>query len=150
MPCYEYRCEDGHDFERYLKVAQYQDVQHCDCGKVGVRRISVPILFIKPDIYYDSPIDGRPITSMAARMEDLARSNCVPYDPDIKQHNEERVRRENAELEKAIDETVDREISLMPAVKREKLEAELQGGMTIDPIRVTPAAKPITTEISNV
>jgi hypothetical protein len=30
---------------------------------------------------YKSPIDGRLIGSRSARREDLARNNCVPYEP---------------------------------------------------------------------
>lgn len=30
---------------------------------------------------YASPIDGRMITSRSERREDLARNNCVPYEP---------------------------------------------------------------------
>lgn len=33
---------------------------------------------------YRSPIDGRPITSRSHRREDLARNNCVPYEPSLK------------------------------------------------------------------
>lgn len=146
-PIYEYACLGGHDFERYLPVAQYQDAQYCECGELGVRRISLPMIFVKPDICYDSPITGEPITSMAKRLDDLAKHNCEPYDPDIKQHIAEKNKREEIALEKAVDETIDREIATMPARKREKLEAELHGGMTVEPIRQTAPYKPITTEI---
>lgn len=30
---------------------------------------------------YKSPIDGRVISSRSARREDMARNNCVPYEP---------------------------------------------------------------------
>lgn len=33
---------------------------------------------------YRSPIDGRPITSRSARRDDLARNNCVEYEPSLK------------------------------------------------------------------
>jgi hypothetical protein len=33
---------------------------------------------------YQSPIDGRPITSRSHRREDLKRNNCVPYEPSMK------------------------------------------------------------------
>jgi hypothetical protein len=37
----------------------------------------------------------------------------------------------------------------MPSRKREKLEAELQAGVTIDPVRLTAPSKPITKDISH-
>ena len=38
---------------------------------------------IKPMPDYQSPIDGRPITSRTARKEDLKRNGCVPYEPSL-------------------------------------------------------------------
>jgi len=148
MPLYEFRCECGAEFERYLPVSGYDTPQECQCGAKARRIISIPTLVVvSPDINYDSPIDGRPITSMAARREDLARSNCTPYDPDIKQDYHRRIEQSERALEKAVDETVDRELSNMPARKREKLEAELNAGLTAEPVRSTAAAKPIVKQV---
>ncbi len=37
---------------------------------------------VRSDIQpYKSPIDGRMITSASQRRDDLARNNCVPYEP---------------------------------------------------------------------
>lgn len=36
---------------------------------------------------YNSPIDGRPITSRSHRREDLRRNGCVEYDPSMKPKN---------------------------------------------------------------
>ena len=80
---------------------------------------------------------------MKARIEDLKRSNCVPYDPGQRTDCDRRVRESEADLEKAVEETVDRELAVMPVRKREKLEAELQSGLTAEPTRVTPPAKSI-------
>lgn len=147
-PIYTFECANNHRFEKYAPMERYLDPQTCDCGLPGKKIITAPMIFVAPNVHYDSPIDGRPITSMAARREDLARSNCVPYDPDQKQDYHRRIERSEQELEKAVDETVDRELFNMPARKREKLEAELSGGFTAEPIRVTAPAKPIHTEIN--
>jgi len=136
-------------FDKYLPVSQYLDAQRCQCGAIARKIITPPTLIIAPNVHYDSPIDGRPITSMAARREDLARSSCSPYDPDIKQDYHRRIEKSERDLEKAVEETVDRELSQMPARKREKLEAELNGGITAEPVRVTAPAKPIHTEIKH-
>jgi len=43
-------------------------------------RIATPM--VRSDIEpYASPIDGRMITSRTQRRDDLARNNCVPYEP---------------------------------------------------------------------
>jgi len=94
--------------------------------------------FIQPECHYESPIDGRPITSWAQRKEDLARSNCAPYDPQQRIDYDRRVKAEAEHLEKAMDETIDREIALMPTKKRELLENEMQSGMNLETIRTTP------------
>jgi putative FmdB family regulatory protein len=41
MPTYEYRCPDGHDFERFLKMSEATSTLACPvCGKVAERVIS--------------------------------------------------------------------------------------------------------------
>lgn len=99
-------------------------------------RGQAPMAFVQRDICYDSPIDGRPITSMAARREDLARNNCQEYDPGMRQDYDRRVRESEAALEKSVEESIDREISAMPARKRELLQSELAAGADAAPVRL--------------
>jgi hypothetical protein len=113
------------------------------------RILTMPMLHIPQDIRYESPIDGRPIMSMQARREDLARSNCVPYEPEQKQDYQRRIKEGEEKLDKAVGETVDREIAHMPARKRERLEAEMAGGMSAEPMRVTAPAKTIKREVKH-
>jgi len=40
MPTYEYRCPDGHDFEKLQKMSSSARVKCPVCGKVASRRIS--------------------------------------------------------------------------------------------------------------
>ena len=41
MPTYEYRCPNGHDFERFSKISESQSTLPCPvCGAVAERRIS--------------------------------------------------------------------------------------------------------------
>ncbi|MBM3491280.1 MAG: hypothetical protein FJX68_12695 [Alphaproteobacteria bacterium] len=98
---------------------------------------------VRKDIHYDSPIDGRPITSERARADDLARSNCIPYDPGMKQDAACRRAEADAALERRIDDTVEAEIEKMPSEKRERLQRELDGGMEVEPLRLTPGVKPL-------
>ena len=45
-------------------------------------RDGVVMPMIQSDIEpYQSPVDGRVIGSRSARRDDLARNNCVPYEP---------------------------------------------------------------------
>jgi len=40
MPTYEYRCPDGHEFERFQKMTDPSRAKCPVCGKPGVRQIS--------------------------------------------------------------------------------------------------------------
>lgn len=147
---YAYECDScGSEFERVLPVSDHAKPQACECGKTARKVICAPALMIPQDIHYTSPIDGRPITSMKARMEDLARSNCEPYDPGMRQDNDRRVRESETALEKAVDETVERAVTAMPSEKREKLQAELDGGLTAEPERKTATNASIKRRISH-
>lgn len=88
-----------------------------------------PMGFVSRDVCYDSPIDGRPITNKHARIEDMARANCIEYDPGMKQDHQRRLAEQESILERSVDTTIEREISTMPSRKREKLQAELEGGL---------------------
>lgn len=140
MPTYTYQCEGGHVFERYLRLSQLDDRQWCEsCNRAMTRIITVPALaFAQPEIRYDSPIDGRPITSWAQRREDLDRNHCQPYDPEMKTDANNRVKESTQNLEKAMGETVEAQIEKMPSKKREKLYNEItRAGAEVEYHRAT-------------
>ena len=148
MPLFDLRCDNGHEFERYLKFAELDFDQICECGRPAIRLIRPPMVFVQPNICYDSPITGQPITSKQKRDEDLARHGCIPYEEGMKQDHHQRLKDSERHLDKSVDEYVDRAIAQMPARKKEKLVAELEGGMTADVARITPPqiSAPRTTE----
>jgi hypothetical protein len=87
---------------------------------------------------YDSPIDGRPITSWDARQEDLKRSHCRPYDPEMKKDAERFRQAQDAALEASIEATVEEAIEKMPTAKRGKLMSELtEQGVGVEYARST-------------
>lgn len=114
--------------------AAWQAKRDFDAGK---RVLEVPLFFGVRDIHYDSPIDGRPITSMAARREDLARSGCVEYDPEMRKDANRRIQEADEKLDKSVDNLVEAEFARMPSAKKEKLAAELESGLTVEPVRQT-------------
>lgn len=150
MPIHDFMCPLGHVTEMFVEHG-IDGVPCCRCGSPTLATkvfLKFPMSFVQPDICYDSPIDGRIINSKQQRIEDLARSNCVPYDPDMKQDQIKQSIESEKNLEKSLDETIDREIALMPARKKEKLEGELRGGMALDFVRGESNIKPIKTEIN--
>jgi len=85
---------------------------------------------------YHSPIDGRSITTAAQRREDMARNDCVEYEPGMRQDVDRRVIEDEKSIDRAIDETFDREMAKMPIAKRERLDAEMTAGMLAETVRL--------------
>lgn len=42
MPLYDFRCEEGHRFERAVPLARFAEAQECDCGASARRILSAP------------------------------------------------------------------------------------------------------------
>lgn len=126
MPFYEYRCGRGHRQTKYFCLSDHLSAIGCPCGERAEQIISAPMMVkIAADVCYDSPIDGKPITSWAARQDDLARSGCRPYDPEMRKDAERHRKEADELLDKAIDATVEESIEKMPSKKRGALLSEL-------------------------
>lgn len=126
MPLYQFQCAEGHGFERFVPLAEFEQVQACDCGQPSQRVIGAPMLVSgQPECRYDSPIDGRPITTWAQRRDDLARSNCRPYDPEMKTDYQARVQASARALDESVGQSVEEAIAKMPTATRAKLYSEL-------------------------
>lgn len=133
---YQYACKNGHQFERVLPVADYRTPQKCECGADGRRVISIPrLVTATPDVRYDSPIDGRAITSMAKRRDDMARNNCREYDPEMKTDAARFRKDAEVKFERRLEDDVERSIDAMPQRKREQLDNELKSGADINIVR---------------
>lgn len=109
MPCYEAicrKCKKTHDYVR--SVANYLDTPEC-CGEKTEKVIlTAPKGHVQMDVCYDSPIDGRPITSWAAREEDMKRNNCRPWEGMEAEKKE--VKRQEQEMYKAIDKIAEKAV----------------------------------------
>lgn len=143
MPLHDWRCPTGHVFEAFVERDNLDRTMAClQCkGMAEKVFLRAPLGFVRGDVHYESPLDGRPITSYQAHVNELARGDCVEYEPGIKQDGERRRKESEESLERAMNETVEREIAAMPVRKLEKLTAELEGGLTAEPARVTPQQK---------
>lgn len=97
-----------------------------------------PMVFVGQDIHYQSPVDGRVISSKHQRLDDLARNNCIEYDPEMKKDYQRRIAESEKKIDRAVDNHVDKVISQMPVRKREKLESELRAGATAEIVRTGP------------
>lgn len=112
-----------------MPLALYRQTVVHTCAGIGQKVILPPM--VRGDLpAYESPIDGRLIEGRRARMEDLRRNNCRPYEDGEKEYHERARAQENARLDAAVDESVDRQIASMPARKLELLEQEVRAGAT--------------------
>lgn len=126
MPRYDYRCA-FHTFEKVVALANADRMQFCPhCGLLAHRVIlEAPKGFVQGDIHYTSPIDGRVISSKAARVEDLKRNGCIPYDPEMKKDAARRRAESEQRLLDNAAETAAREVAAMPERMQKALGAEL-------------------------
>lgn len=119
-----------------VSITECSKPQKCECGLMADRvYLTPPKGFVQRECVYDSPIDGRPITSWQQRRNDLARSGCQEYDPGMKQDTDRRIKAEDAALDRNVDNFVDEQIAKMPVRKLEILESELKSGASADIVR---------------
>jgi putative FmdB family regulatory protein len=128
MPLYEMLCQNGHKFDRFIKLSNIDEPQTCECNAQAHRVISACMFSIDATNFpaYQSPTTGRIITSKTQRREDITASGCVDYEPSLIEHQAKRVAREDAELDKKVDEHIEKTIYEMPAAKKERLAAEIE------------------------
>lgn len=128
MPIYSYKCQKCGVFDRFLKLERHTNVVECpNCARLSTQVItSAPAMFVQSDCNYESPIDGRPITSHKQRLDDMARHGCIEYDPEMRKDADRRLKESEAALEKNIDASVEREILGMSGAEVENLGKALE------------------------
>jgi len=128
MPVYVHKCLNGHQFDIFKKMEDYNDPDVCKCGAES-KRITVPTM-LSPDIQpwdaYVSPATGKYITSYKDRRKDMEESGCVDYEPSLRTNSKSVIEQEEAKLEKELDATVEKTIEEMPSEKKEKLYNEMK------------------------
>lgn len=127
MPQYLYQCPVGHKTTKFLALANHQPLSDCGtCGVLAEQVITAPLLVkAAQDVCYDSPITGAPVTSWAQRREDLAKHGCMPYDPEMKTDYTNRLKAEDAALDKTIETHVEQAIEKMATKQRNALASDI-------------------------
>lgn len=137
MPLHDFRCAEGHITEAW--VPQGLDVVGCAYCK-GYKSatkvfLKAPQGYVQPDICYDSPIDGRPITTKQARLEDLKRNGCREYETGEKEEMLKQKELEEKSLDRAVEATVEETLAGWSPRKKEILEQEIRAGVTTEIVR---------------
>lgn len=141
MPLYDYHCPACAITQAVFKrIADLDKLEPCpQCGAAAQRLISAPM--VQPDYQgYDCPITGRWIEGRRAHVENLRRHGCRLLEPGERQAAQRRTAQSDQELERALGETFDAEVSRLPARKREHLAGEMEAGLTVEITRVQPTA----------
>lgn len=139
MPLHSFICDNGHHTVRMQSLSALREYEQCAFCELQAQKrfLSFPAAFVQRDVNYESPVDGRVINSKHARREDMARNNCIEYDPAMKDDHMKRLRDSDEKLGRDIDHHFDAELSAMPARKKELLEQELRSGADLEFTRST-------------
>lgn len=73
---YEYECEQGHIFERYLPLSEYKAPQTCECGSVS-SKIFTHSAMVRGDLEPFIANSGKQIHSRRQWTEHLKETNCI-------------------------------------------------------------------------
>lgn len=125
MPLYDIKCSaSGQISERFIKLQDFGAPIFCACGAPATRVISTP-MFTVDQTDYQCPITDKSIRSKRDHEENLKLHNCRVLEPGETQGTIKRREKEEAEFDKKIENTVEKELSTWPSDKMEKLSNEL-------------------------
>lgn len=108
MPIYEYRCDEGHIYERLLPVDRYLEATYCNrCGCIGQKVILHPPRVFGDYEGYESPATGKWIEGRRARERDFAESGCRPYEAGEREEMVKRQEANDRHLDKVVESVVE-------------------------------------------
>ena len=131
MPLYDLKCQrTGKVFERFIPLESYEAPINCSCQSPANRVIS-PIRFSVENIGYDCPITGEWIGSKRQHENNLAKHGCRVYEAGETEQAKKAKAQADAEFERQIDITVEKEFEALPSAKKEALATELTAGVDL-------------------
>lgn len=129
MPLYDIRCDrSGQVFERFIKLADFALPIKCACGAAARRAIATP-MFSVDNTDYRCPITDKSIRSKRDHEENLKLHGCRVLETGETAQAGLKRKAEEAELDRKIEETVEKEIISWSSDKREQLAKELSHGV---------------------
>ena len=130
MPLYDFRCQSGHKFEKFVPLKDFDMVQYCACGAAANRLISRVAIAVEA-VEYQCPVTGEPILSKRAHENNLRKHNCILAEPGYEDDINSRRAAKDAEFEKTIDDFVEKEWDSYSSDKREALAKDLMAGADV-------------------
>lgn len=139
MPTYVYKCPVCAFKRDIIKpVADIDRVEPCSrCTFAMNRQICAPA--VRGDYAgYECPVTGMWIEGRVAHEENLRRTGCRVLEEGEREAASSARRREEETFLETVAETAAAEVHNLPAAKREKLCAEIEGGLGLAVERSTP------------
>ena len=127
MPLYDFRCSEGHRFERFVPLEKFEEQQICSCHAPAQRLISAP-MFNVDSTGYNCPVTGDWIGSKHQHRENLAKHGCRVLESGETDAAAVYRAKEDAKLDKLIEDHVEREFEGFSSDKKEQLHNELING----------------------
>lgn len=125
MPLYDIRCEaTGMITEKFIKLADFEKPIFCACGSRAARVIATP-MFSVDQTGYTCPITDKWIGSKRQHEENLRQHGCRVLEDGETKAASKRREAEDAELDKKVEDTVEKTIESWDSAKREQLHNEL-------------------------
>lgn len=138
MPVHDYKCQTC--FRRrevFLKIADLNSTVYCQCGQPMLRQMAAP--YVRGDYpAYECPVTGKMIEGRAAHEENLRRTGCRILEPGETENYKRECVAAEERLDRSLEETADRFIAGLPTEKRDRLAAEMEGGLTTTIERSAP------------
>lgn len=140
MPVHDYKCATcSSKREVFLKIADLGSTVYCQkCGQPMLRQVSAP--YVRGDYEpYESPVKpGTWICGRRQHEEHLRETGCRVLEPGESTAYQRKLVRDDEKLEQSLEETADKFITELPTEKRDRLAAEMEGGLTTTIERSTP------------
>lgn len=128
MPLYDIQCSrSGETFERFIPLANFEESITCACHSPARRLISTP-LFTVDHTGYDCPVTGKWVGSKSEHRENLRQTGCRVLESGETEAAKRRAAESEAEFDRKIEDTVEREIESYSSDKKEQLHNELVNG----------------------
>lgn len=128
MPLYDCKCSrSGKVFERFIKLTHFEEPITCACNALANRVISTP-MFTVDTTDYNCPVTDKHIGSKHEHRDNLARQGCRVLEPGEAEKAKRYRDDANADLDRRVEATVEREIESWSSAKKERLSNELING----------------------
>lgn len=134
MPLYSYVCKScGNSEERYLKISQYDSSVECSvCSHVLEKLVDAARVSVDYE-GYECPITGKWIEGKKEHRENLARHGKRVLEKGEREDLQKERQREEEELDRKIDEDIERQVSKLSTQEMENLaRSVLSSEISID------------------